>query len=134
MCIHLRYTKMTDIFDNTVLCRRCNIKMDKVKVLRDGFVMRTLKCHECSQKIYHPSDVEEHDRFSHLRDKAFKVKLRIIGNSYAVSIPKEIVNFIHEQERIMDDIVRLSFEESGRIALIFGKHLVKSQDIEEDSE
>ena len=125
---------MADMFDNIVLCKRCNIKMEKVKVLRDGFVLRTLKCPECSQKIYHPSDIEEYGRFSHLRDKAFKVKLRIVGNSYAVSIPKEIVNFIHEQERIMDDIVRLSFEEAGRIALIFGKHLAVSQDIEEESE
>ena len=46
--------------------------------------------------------------------------MRFVGNSYAVSIPKEIVNFMQEQEKIMNDMVRLSLEEFGRISLCFG--------------
>ena len=46
--------------------------------------------------------------------------MRFVGNSYAVSIPKEIVKFMREQEKIMDDMVRLCFEEFGRISLNFG--------------
>ena len=46
--------------------------------------------------------------------------MRFVGNSYTVSIPKEIVNFMKEQEKIMDDMVRLCFEEFGRISLNFG--------------
>ena len=47
--------------------------------------------------------------------------MRFVGNSYAVSIPREIVDFMQEQEKIMNDMVRLSFEEFGRISLKFGK-------------
>jgi hypothetical protein len=55
-----------------------------------------------------------------LRKKEFNVKMRFVGNSYAVSIPREIVDFMKEQEKIMDEMVRLSFEEFGRISLVFG--------------
>ena len=43
----------------------------------------------------------------------------MVGNSYAVSIPKEIVDFIKEQEKIMNDMVRLCFEDFGRLSLNF---------------
>jgi hypothetical protein len=45
--------------------------------------------------------------------------MRMVGNSYAVSIPREIVDFMKEQEKIMNHMVRLSFEEAGRISLMF---------------
>ena len=53
--------------------------------------------------------------------KNFRVKMRIVGNSYAVSIPREIVNFIKEQEKIMNDMVRLCFDDSKRLSLFFGE-------------
>ena len=43
----------------------------------------------------------------------------MVGNSYTVSIPREIVNFINEQHRIMDDMVRLSMDQMGKLSLIF---------------
>ena len=46
--------------------------------------------------------------------------MRLVGNSYAVSIPKEIVSFMRDQERIMNDMVRLCFEDFGRLSLNFG--------------
>ena len=54
-----------------------------------------------------------------LKQKEYSVKMRMVGNSYAVSIPREIVDFMKEQERMIDNIVRLSFEESGRLRLMF---------------
>ena len=48
--------------------------------------------------------------------------MRLVGNSYAVSIPKEIVSFIREQEKIMDNMVRLCFEDFGRLSLNFGNN------------
>ena len=53
-------------------------------------------------------------------NKTFRVKMRIVGNSYAVSIPKEIVDFMHEQERMMDDMVRLVFNDARKLSLSFG--------------
>jgi hypothetical protein len=42
-----------------------------------------------------------------------------VGNSYAVSIPKEIVSFMNEQKKIMDEMVKLCFEDFGRLSLNF---------------
>ena len=43
----------------------------------------------------------------------------MVGNSYAVSIPKEIINFINEQNKLMDDMVHLSMERMGKLSLVF---------------
>lgn len=114
---------MTDVFDNIVLCKNCNTKMSKQTIEKCGFAIRSLQCSKCGNKIYHPADIGEYKKFSDLKNKLFKVKLRVVGNSYTVSIPKEIVEFIHEQERMMNDIVDLCFEEAGRLSLVFGKNL-----------
>jgi hypothetical protein len=45
--------------------------------------------------------------------------MRFVGNSYAVSIPREIVNFMKEQEKIMNNMVRLCFEDFGKLSLDF---------------
>jgi hypothetical protein len=110
---------MTDIFDNTILCGKCNKKMEHGEIEKDGFMIRMLKCPECNNKIIHPEDKKEYENFVNLRNKHFNVKMRFVGNSYAVSIPKEIVNFMKEQEKIMDDMVSLCFEEFGKISLNF---------------
>ena len=112
---------MTDIFNNTILCNKCNTKMQKAKIVKNGFVLRAMICPKCHEKIIHPTDEQEYTKFINLRNKDFRVKMRLIGNSYAVSIPKEIVSFIREQEKIMNDMVRLCFEESGRLSLNFGE-------------
>ena len=112
---------MADIFDNTILCRNCNIKMKKAEVVKNGFILRAVICPRCNGKIIHPADEQEYNRFINLKNKEFRVKMRLVGNSYAVSIPKEIVSFIKEQEKIMDDMVKLCFEDLGRVSLNFGK-------------
>jgi len=112
---------MADIFENTILCKDCNIRMKNAKLIRNGFEMRALVCSRCGNKIIHPGDEEEYKRFLNLRGKVFKVKMRIVGNSYAVSIPREIVDFMHEQEKIMNDMVSLCFNDAKKLSLMFGE-------------
>ena len=59
--------------------------------------------------------------------------MRLVGNSYAVSIPMEIVSFIREQEKQMNDMVRLCFEESGRLSLNFNDDGFEKQGGNEES-
>ena len=112
---------MADIFDNPILCNKCNTKMKKSKLLKNGFLLRVVMCDKCNERIIHPVDEQEYHRFINLKNKDFRVKMRIVGNSYTVSIPKEIVSFIQEQEKVMDDMVRLCFEEADRLSLNFGE-------------
>ena len=110
---------MRDIFDKTILCEKCDKRMEKAKVEKNGFVFRAVICPDCKEKVLHPIDEQEYNKFINLKNKEFRVKMRLVGNSYAVSIPKEIVSFIREQEKIMDDMVRLCFEDFGRLSLDF---------------
>jgi len=114
---------MTDIFDNTILCKKCEIKMNPINLQKNGFVLRALSCPKCTSKIIHPKDEQEYNDFIKLRNKTFRVKMRIVGNSYAVSIPREIVNFIKEQENIMNNMVKLCFNDSKRLSLMFGEEV-----------
>lgn len=110
---------MTDIFDNPILCKKCEVKMKPCSLIRDGFTMRAVYCPKCNSKILHPKDEVEYHQFLELRNKTFKVKLRLVGNSYAVSIPREIVDFMNEQERIMNEMVRLCLDGTKKLNLIF---------------
>lgn len=110
---------MIDIFQNTILCGNCDERMNPVQIAKNGFILRAVLCPKCNAKIIHPKDEQEYLNFMNLKRKEFDVKLRFVGNSYAVSIPKEIVNFMREQEKIMDDMVKLCFEEFGKVSLNF---------------
>lgn len=128
---------MVDIFNHRILCQKCDAEMHKGEIIKNGFRLRTLVCPHGHDRLIHPTDEEEYRKFKTLRGKEFKVKMRIVGNSYAVSIPKEIVSFMreldqrnlacskirnieHEQEKMMDDMVRLCFEDVKRLSLNFG--------------
>ncbi|MEK6918033.1 MAG: hypothetical protein AABW51_03730 [Nanoarchaeota archaeon] len=119
---------MTDIFDNQILCKECNKKMQKTNVSKNGFLLRAVICPECSYKIIHPVDEQEYVKFINLRNREFRVKMRMVGNSYTVSIPKEIVSFMREQEKRMDDMVQLCFQEMGRLSLNFGNFFEERND------
>jgi len=95
--------------------------MQKAQLAKNRFLLRALVCpkEECSERIVHPVDEQEYNRFINLKNKEFKVKMRLVGNSYAVSIPKEIVSFMSEQKKIMDEMVKLCFEDMGRLSLNF---------------
>jgi hypothetical protein len=115
---------MGDIFDAKIVCRKCGIEMERTNFNKQGFELRAVKCGKCNDKIIHPSDLGAYKDFQDLRGKTFNVKLRMVGNSHAISIPKEIVNFMNEQhktmEKQMDDMVRLCFDDFHRVSLSFG--------------
>jgi hypothetical protein len=114
---------MTDIFDAKILCKKCNSEMKPAIVDRKGFHLRAVKCEGCGDKIVHPADLNSLEGFNNLRGKTFNVKLRVVGNSHAISIPKEIVDFVNEQhknmKKEMDDMVRLCFEDFGKLSVRF---------------
>lgn len=110
---------MKDVFDQKILCSGCNKLMKKTEISKDGFILRIVICENCNEKVIHPVDEQEYHRFRELKNKEFKVKMRLVGNSYAVSIPKEIVSFMEEQRRMMDNMVKLCFEDFGRLSLDF---------------
>jgi len=108
-----------DIFDNTILCNDCGKAMKPSLVSKNGFNLRAVKCEKCGKIIVHPVDKQEYDEFMRLKQKDFNVKMRMVGNSYAVSIPREIVDFMKEQENVLNNMVRLCFEDAGRISMNF---------------
>ena len=93
--------------------------MNPSTILKDGFILRIIKCDNCGAKIVHPKDEQEYYNFTQLRKKQFSVKMRFVGNSYAVSIPKEIVTFMKDQKNILNDMVKLCFEDFGILRLDF---------------
>jgi DNA-directed RNA polymerase subunit RPC12/RpoP len=109
-----------DIFDHPILCKKCRKEMKKIEMGKDGFLLRAIECPKCKSRVLHPNDEAEYNKFKKLRDKTYRVKMRIVGNSYAVSIPREIVNFIKDQERVMNDMVKLCFNDSKKLSLFFG--------------
>jgi len=93
--------------------------MQKAKIIKNGFVFRAVVCPGCKEKILHPVDEHKYNSFINLKNKQFRVKMRLVGNSYAVSIPKEIVLFMNQQEKILDSMVKLCFEDMGKLSLNF---------------
>lgn len=112
---------MVDIFDTKISCKKCNTEMIKGTLKKNGTELRAVQCPECKEQIIHPADLNCLEKFNDMKDKTYNVKLRVIGNSHAISIPKEIVNFIKDQERIMDDMVRLAFDDMHSLSLRFGE-------------
>ena len=110
-----------DIFDNKILCGKCDVEMQKAEVSKNGFILRAVICENCNGRILHPVDEQNYNKFINLRNKDFSVKMRLVGNSYAVSIPKEIVSFMNDQKKIMDQMVKLCFEEMGILSLNFNE-------------
>jgi uncharacterized Zn finger protein len=117
---------MTDIFDTQINCKKCGIEMEKGILNRDGFELRAVRCSECGDQIIHPADVNGMEHFKDIQGKRFNVKLRIVGNSHAISIPKEIIEFINEQHksmsRDMDDMVRMWFDDFETLKVRFGEN------------
>ena len=116
---------MTDVFEAKIMCKKCNREMRKGFVNKRGAELRAVRCDSCNDLIVHPADLNCLEHFKDLKGKIFNVKLRMVGNSHAISIPKEIVNFMSEMHRNarkeMDDMVRLCFEDFRKLSLIFGR-------------
>ena len=93
--------------------------MKPVLISKNGFNLRAMKCEKCSEIIVHPADKQEYDEFMRLKNKEYEVKMRMVGNSYAVSIPREIVSFMQDQESMINNMVKLCFSEPGKISMMF---------------
>ena len=115
---------MNDIFDHKIFCKQCNVETQRKDALKDGFKFRVLECPQCSHLIYHPSDLDAYQSFQTLKKRDFTVKLRTVGNSFCVSIPKEIIDFA-ALEHEMDRLVRLCLEEPNKITLFFERKVYK---------
>ncbi|MGV8142730.1 MAG: hypothetical protein ACP5NS_03790 [Candidatus Pacearchaeota archaeon] len=117
-----------DIFNETISCKDCQTVMKHVLVNTQGFELRAIQCPSCNKQIVHPADMNGLQNFKNLKDKTYNVKLRVVGNSHAISIPKEIVEFMRHQEKMMDDMVKLCFEDMHSLNLRF------TRDIKEEEE
>lgn len=141
---------MADIFDHEVLCKKCNKKMRKLVVERSGFKIRALECPGCGQRTYHPTDMEEFNKYQQLQKQNFQVKLRKVGNSYTVSIPRELINFFEEAEcedpfermhnsmkeqmERMSRMVTLALQEGNKLSLDFGMPKKENQNYDRTRE
>ena len=76
--------------------------MKKGVVEKNGAQLRAVVCPKCGDKIVHPADLNCLNRFNDLKDKKFNVKLRMVGNSHAISIPKEIFEFMEDTALALD--------------------------------
>jgi DNA-directed RNA polymerase subunit M/transcription elongation factor TFIIS len=114
---------MKDIFDAKISCKNCNVEMKPMVVEKKGFKLRAVQCRKCGEKIIHPYDFGKMKQYDDMKRKTYNVKLRVVGNSHAISIPKEIVDFINDTQRQMsrhmNDMVKLCFEDFGKLSLKF---------------
>lgn len=109
---------MPDLFDNVILCRQCGKEMQKETIVKNGVSLRSAHCEKCHKREFHPLDLERFKEFQELRQRPFRVKLRMVGNSYAVSIPREIIDFFEEADRMVEE-VEMQFSEFDKLMLSF---------------
>jgi nitrate reductase beta subunit len=107
---------MAEIYDTLIVCDSCNVKTRKETINREGFELRAWVCPSCKKHWYHPTDIEDYKRYQILKQRDFEVKLREVGNSWVVSVPKEIIRF---EEISATKLVRLNVDEPGKVVLRF---------------
>jgi len=116
---------MEDLFNAKVHCNQCNKPTEKTIIIKNGFKLRALKCNNCNKHYYHPADLEEQRKFQELKSRQFQVKLRMVGNSYTISIPREIIDFreecLRDMKRDMNRMLYLSLEEPEKLSIFFNK-------------
>jgi len=83
--------KQEDIWEHMGMCNKCNVRLEKTLTRKANFEIRTWHCRKCGKKIFHPIDLEKYSEWEKIKDKPFEVKVREVGNSFTVSIPKEII-------------------------------------------
>lgn len=105
-----------DIYETTVMCDQCHKATEKSETEKDGFRIRCWQCINCRKQWLHPGDLEAYKEFIELKRKEFEVKLRQVGNSWSVSIPKEIIRF---EEVSQTKVIRMSLDEPGKLSIFF---------------
>ncbi len=116
---------MPDIFETTIICDNCDRKTIKNQFYKEGFRIRIWECPNCGKRWYHPEDKQDYEDFHQLKQKQFQVKLRMVGNSYTVSIPREIIDFEEEFNREFNKLLNLTLEEPGKVSIFFNKRIRK---------
>lgn len=117
---------MADIFDTTIMCDACRTETMKKTTDREGFPIRSAECPSCHKVWHHPLDIQDYENFKQLRNKQFQVKLRLVGNSYTVSIPREIIEFEEEMRKEMeqmDHMIRMALEEPDKLSIFFSRRM-----------
>ena len=122
---------MEDIFETTILCNNCNSKTDRLITIKDNFKLRKWACKTCNKEWYHPGDLQEYNEFKELKNKRFQVKLRKVGNSHTISIPKEILEFEEEFQRNINELLDIFLEEPTKISISFKRIKLIKPDKEE---
>tara|TARA_Y100000310_G_scaffold337225_1_gene423780 strand:- start:374 stop:733 length:360 start_codon:yes stop_codon:yes gene_type:complete len=115
---------MEDIYNAIVLCPTCKSQTEKTTQIKNGFHIRSLTCKTCKKTYHHPTDLKRYKDYQKLKEKEFTVKLRMVGNSHTISIPREIIQFeerFKKLEKEMDDFIKLSLDEPGKITLFFNR-------------
>lgn len=114
---------MKDIFETTMICEDCNQKTEKIITNKEGFQVRAWRCKGCQKLWPHPLDMQNYEEFQKLRNREFQVKLRLVGNSYTISIPREIIEFEEEMRREINDMIRLSMDSPEKVSIYFSGQL-----------
>jgi len=109
---------MEDIFNTNIVCNKCNTKTNRILKNINNFKLRTWQCPNCKKEWIHPLDQKNLQKFNKIKNKNYSVKLRVVGNSYTVSIPKEIILF-HQLEKEVNKIIKMSLEEPEKLSLFF---------------
>lgn len=112
---------MSDIFNATILCENCNKKLQKTLLIKEGIQVRALKCPDCKKIYIHPEDKQKLEQFEKLKNKKYQVKLRMVGNSYTVSIPREIISYQDELQKKLNKMLFLALEEPEKLSIFFRK-------------
>tara|TARA_Y100000310_G_scaffold343630_1_gene452174 strand:- start:2290 stop:2667 length:378 start_codon:yes stop_codon:yes gene_type:complete len=116
---------MKSLNDVDIICKNCNEKTERTIIGKKGFNLRAWKCSSCNDEIIHPVDLEEYNKFRTMREKTYRVKLRLVGNSYAVSIPREIIDFQENMLNEIDEMIKISIDSPERLSLCFSKKFQK---------
>jgi len=114
---------MEDIFDNPILCSKCKGQTKDKTITKDGYKIRAKQCPNCNKIILHPLDLRDYENFNKLKNKQFQVKLRFVGNSYTVSIPREIISFQEEFDREISKLINMSLESPEKLSLFFTRKI-----------
>lgn len=121
---------MKTISNAQINCPNCNKETAKAQEIIEGFRLRFHQCPKCHEKFYISNDLKEFEEFKKIRQRHFQVKLRTVGNSFTVTIPKEIIDFeerFKQMEHEMNKMMNLSLEEPGKVSLYFRKIIRKDE-------
>ncbi|MBI4448137.1 hypothetical protein HY643_04095 [Candidatus Woesearchaeota archaeon] len=117
--------KMAEIFETTIICDNCKKPTERKIIQKDGFNIRSWHCPTCHKYWHHPLDLQEYKSFQQLKERTYQLKIRQVGNSWTVSIPKEIIAFEEIETRI-NKMIKMSLEEPGKLTIFFSRKIQKN--------